>query len=233
MLRRLRSDKRKYLDGLAKEAEEAPQRGKQGAFYAIMRRITNSRFKKSVPVRSEEVVRITSEASQIERWKQHFKEVLKLPGPQNAIDDMENKIIRSLKGLRNGKAPGIDSIQAEVLKVDVGITANAHEHVFTKILNEEVIPGDWQKGVIVKLPKRGNLEVCDNWREVTLLSVPCRIIVDRIKGEVDRMLRKKQAGFRTGRSCIHQIFILRNIIEQCVEWNSPLFIIFVDFRKGF
>ena len=66
------------------------------------------------------------------------------------------------------------------------------------------------------------------------MSVPgkvmCRIIIDRIEGEVDCMIRKEQAGFRTGRSCIDQIFILRNIIEQCVELNSPLFINFVDFK---
>ena len=125
-------------------------------------------------------------------------------------------------------------IQAEVLRVDVEITANALEHVFTR--NEEVIPGDWQKGVIIKLPKKGNLEVCDNWRGVILLSVPgkvpCGINIDRIKGEVDRMLRKEQAGFRTRRSCIDQIFILHNVVEQFVEWNSPFFINFVDFRKA-
>ena len=245
----LRSDKRKYLDGLAKEAEEAARRGEQGTLYAITRRITNSKFKRSVPVRSKEGVRITSESGQIERWKQHFEEVLNLPGPQNAIDETAkeeldinteppsvNEIIRSLKVLRNGKVPGIDNIQAEVLKLDVGITADALEHVFTRIW-KEVIPGDWQKGVIVKVPKKGNLEVCDNWRGVALLSVPgkvlCRIIIDRIKGGVDGMLRKEQGGFRTGRSCIDQIFVLRNIIEQCVEWNSPLFINFVDFRKAF
>ena len=79
-------------------------------------------------------------------------------------------------------------------------------------------PADWQKGVIVKLPKKGNLEVCYNWRGITLLSVPgkelCRIIIDRIRGGVDCMLRKEQAGFSTGKSCIDQIFTLRNIIEQ-------------------
>ena len=33
----------------------------------------------------------------------------------------------------------------------------------------------------INLPKKGNLEVCDNWRGITLLSVPgkvlCRIIL--------------------------------------------------------
>ncbi len=30
-----------------------------------------------------------------------------------------------------------------------------------------------------------------------------------------------------------QIFALRNIIVQCLEWNAPLYINFVDFRKAF
>ena len=32
---------------------------------------------------------------------------------------------------------------------------------------------------------------------------------------------------------MQQIFILRNIIDQCLEWNSPVFINYVDFRKAF
>lgn len=32
---------------------------------------------------------------------------------------------------------------------------------------------------------------------------------------------------------IDQVFPLRNIIEQCVEWNVPLFINFIDFKEAF
>ena len=181
---------RGHVDRLAKEAEEAAQRGEQGTSYAITRQITNSKFKKSMPVRSKEGVRITTEAGQLERWKQHFEEVLNVPAPQSAVDEimvMEQldidvkapsmeEIIRSLKRVRNGKAPGIHNIQAEVLKVDIETMASALHHVFTKIWNEEVIPVDWQRGVIVKLPKKGNLEVCENWRGVTLLSVPGKVL---------------------------------------------------------
>ena len=45
--------------------------------------------------------------------------------------------------------------------------------------------------------------------------------------------RKEQAGFRKGRGTTDQIFILRNIIEQCVEWQAPLYINFIDFEKAF
>ena len=52
-------------------------------------------------------------------------------------------------------------------------------------------------------------------------------------GREQHLLREEQAGFRRGRSTTEQLFILRNIIEQCTEWNATLFINFVDFEKAF
>jgi len=70
-----------------------------------------------------------------------------------------------------------------------------------------------------------------------VLSVPgkvfCTILFQRIPDAVDATLRDEQAGFRKGRLCTEQIFALRNIIEQCIEFQQPLSINFVDFKKAF
>ena len=50
---------------------------------------------------------------------------------------------------------------------------------------------------------------------------------------IDHRLRKEQAGFRSGRGTMEQIFILRNILEQVNEWQATLYINFVDFEKAF
>ena len=46
--------------------------------------------------------------------------------------------------------------------------------------------------------KKGDLENCNNWRGVTLLSVPSkvlgRVIIVRIRDALDNKLRKEQAG---------------------------------------
>ena len=88
------------------------------------------------------------------------------------------------------------------------------------------------------IPKKGNLCNCDNWRGIiTLLSVPSEVffkfLLKRIDKIVDEKLREEQAGFRRGRGCIDKMFTLRNIIEQCIEWNTPLFINFIDFKRAF
>ena len=57
--------------------------------------------------------------------------------------------------------------------------------------------------------------------------------MERIKAAVDPNLRDQQAGFRRNRSGADQIASLRIIVEQSLEWNSPLYINFIDFEKAF
>ncbi|KAK3760603.1 hypothetical protein RRG08_028252 [Elysia crispata] len=58
-------------------------------------------------------------------------------------------------------------------------------------------------------------------------------MLGRIKEAVDGQLRDNQAGFRKNRSCTDQIAALRIIVEQSIEWNSPLLVNFIDFEKAF
>ena len=58
-------------------------------------------------------------------------------------------------------------------------------------------------------------------------------MIDRIRTGVESKLRKEQAGFRPGRGITEQIFTLRNIIEQSIEWQSSLYVNFIDFEKAF
>jgi hypothetical protein len=93
------------------------------------------------------------------------------------------------------------------------------------------------KGIIVKLPKKGDLKVCDNWRGVTLINVASKIfarcIFDRIQVPIDGLLRNQQAGFRAGRACTDQISVLRQMIEEAQEFQRTLVMNFVDFEKAF
>ncbi|VDP65291.1 unnamed protein product [Schistosoma curassoni] len=54
-----------------------------------------------------------------------------------------------------------------------------------------------------------------------------------MKDAVDAQLRDQQAVFRKDRSCTDQRATLRIIIEQSVEWNSSLYINFIDYEKAF
>ena len=250
--RKAKADKKKHVDDLAEEAEVAASKGNMGQVYKISKQLcgkfgqaTNS----TVKTKAGRV--LTTEKEQRERWKQHFQEVLNRPEPEEpaepepAVTNLEietaapkeAEVLEAVLAMKNNKAPGVDMIQAEMLKADPKLSSKVLTEFFKKVWDGETIPGDWSKGIIIKIPKKGDKGNCDNWRGITLLSIPskilCRIILKRMDKAIDKELREEQAGFRAGRGCIDQIFALRNIIEQCIEFKQQLHINFVDFRKAF
>ncbi|VDO93894.1 unnamed protein product [Schistosoma margrebowiei] len=136
----------------------------------------------------------------------------------------------AIRHIKSGKTAGPDSTQAEALKADVAATARILHILFNKIWDEEQVP-------LIKIPKKGDFSNCDNYRGITLLSIPGkvfnRILLNRMKDSVDAQLRDQQAGFRKDRSCSDQIATLRIIVEKSIEWNSSLYINFIDNEKAF
>ena len=102
---------------------------------------------------------------------------------------------------------------------------------------KEVWWSRYRRSVMIKIPKKGSLSDCNNWRGITLLSVPskifCKVIIQCITQAVDDLLRNEQSGIRKGRGCTDNIFTLRNILEQYTEWNSELYINFIVYEKAF
>ena len=247
----IKKDKKKHIETLAVEAEEAAKYGNMKDLYAITKKLSGKTSKPQRPVKDKEGKPITGEEGQKRRWMEHFEDLLNRPAPQDtphiqqADRDLEmdlstptrGEIRKAIKKLRNGKAAGPDSIPAEALKTDTETMEEMLHPLFKKIWEEESIPSEWKEGYLVKLPKKGDLSNCANYRGITLLSTPgkifYRIILDRMKDVVDPQLRDEQAGFRRDRSCIDQIATLRIILEQSLEWNSALYVNFIDYEKAF
>ena len=246
-----RNDKRQYADNMAAEAQAAAQRGDSRTVYRITKALTGGFTSKTTVVKDRTGNVLTKDEDQRNRWAEHFRDTLNRPDPEEEaiIEDMgftiemkrgcisQQEITEAIGQTRGNRAPGEDRITADMLKADPQVSAKALHELFNKVWEEERVPDSWKKGIIIKLPKKGDLSDCGNWRGINLLSVPgkifCRIILQRLKQALDRTLREEQAGFRRGRGCVNQIFVLRTIVEQSLEWNSSLYVNYIDFQKAF
>ena len=67
--------------------------------------------------------------------------------------------------------------------------------------------------LVITLPKKGNLQQCQNYRKVSLISHPSKVmlkvILNRLKPQAVKIIAEEQAGFRAGRNTTKQIFNLR------------------------
>ena len=142
----------------------------------------------------------------------------------------------AVKKLKNGRAPGVDGITAEMLKASLRACITVWTALLVAIWNSEKVPKDWTKGILVKLFKKGDALVCDNLRGINLTSVSSKIlttvILERLTAALDSHLREEQHGFRPGRSCSDLIFILRLMMEESREWNKKMYLLSIDFEKA-
>lgn len=65
----------------------------------------------------------------------------------------------------------------------------------------------------------------------SIQKIMTKILTQKINNKV--YFQEEQQGFRTNRSTIDAIFILRQLIEKAIEFNKPMFTCFVDLEKAF
>ena len=116
--------------------------------------------------------------------------------------------------LKLGHAPGICGFHAELLKAGGNAVLVSLHAVLCSAWNTGIIPTDWKRGLVVPLWKgKGDRQDCNNYRGVTLLSVPgkvfARIILNRVRHDMLEHQLPEQSGFTPKKSMIYYILALR------------------------
>ncbi|CAG4943626.1 unnamed protein product [Colias eurytheme] len=253
--RSTRKDRRMWADNIAEAAQRAARCGNMREMYQATTRLTGAKNYPKRPLRNKEGQFIVTPEGQLRRWQEHFEELFQASNntptvtadlcrslPVGTLDisaspPTEEEVENAIHSLKNGKAPGADLIAAEMLKADIEIAVKHLTPLIQKIWSSETLPNDWNKGLLVTVPKKGDLSNCNNWRGITLLSIPskilCKIILNRLSKAIEPLIRREQAGFQPNRSCTDQINTLRIILEQASEWQREIYLTFVDFEKAF
>ena len=248
-----------------KRAQVAEREGQGGSLIKELRLLKSHFTKASAPslLAKDGGSSVTSDEDKCKRWVEHFEEVFNcgtsvseavleelpvinpredgdvpiLAGDELGTPLTEEEIKVAVSQLRSGKAPGEDGITAEILRLGGESVVQWLKHLADRVWSEEGIPKDWKKSLVVPLHKKGTRTVCDNYRGISLLSIPskviCRAILNRIKPRVELQLRESQCGFRKGRGCADQLFSLRVMMEKAREYHRPLYMCFIDLRKAY
>ena len=73
-------------------------------------------------------------------------------------------------------------------------------------------PTPWTQSLIITRPKKGNLQLCQNYRTISLIShlskIILEVILNRLKPQAEEIIAEEQAGFRAGRSTTDQIRLM-------------------------
>ena len=247
------ADKSSMLNKQIEDLEQADSRGDYTTTWKIIHELSGKGKKTNVKVKKRDGTPPTSDTELLAEWKEYFSSLLnncsgqspsELPLP--AANDLQirtdpptrEETISAISKMKSNKAAGLDAaITAEALKYGGNAMIDVIHGFCSEVYSSLCAPMQWTTSVIIPLPKKGDLSLMTNYRGISLLSIAAKvynkILFNRIRDHVDPILRKNQAGFRPGRSCAQQIHILRRIIEGFQDYQLPLTVTFIDFKKAF
>lgn len=152
-------------------------------------------------------------------------------------DIKELEVLNGITRLKPDKSPGPDSITNEALKLGASHLASPLTQLFNLVLKTATVPKQWTESHIILLYKKGDPNDINNYRPISLLSSIYKlfssIIEKRIRKTIENHQPVEQAGFRRGFSTVDHIHSIEMIIDKYIEFQKPLYIGFIDYRKAF
>jgi exonuclease III len=247
---KLRTDKDTWINQQCETLEAEITKNNTKKAFDIVKKLTKGYIARATVIEDKNGKMLTEKSQVVDRWREYCEELYNYRGDNNIPTRLANEqdqeddppitleeVIGAVRDLKQGKAPGVDNIPAELLTNAGEISYRVLWKICTEVWNKGKWPKTWTKSLIITMPKKGNLKKCNNYRTISLISHPSkvllRIMLSRLKAQAESLLAEEQAGFRTGRSTTEQIFNLRIISEKFMAHNRELHHNFIDFTKAF
>ena len=151
----------------------------------------------------------------------------------------EQEVFRVVKQINTSKSSGLDDISSFIVKESFLTLLTQITHMFNLSIYNGKFPDSWKKALVIPIPKTGNLNLVKNYRPISLLPLPGKILEKLVHSqlsdrlEMEKMLSDNQHGFRKGHSTIHSVAQLINHINTKMDEGLPTVVTYIDFRKAF
>ena len=146
------------------------------------------------------------------------------------------KLVREVKIL---KSSGMDDLPTRICRDAFLVLSQQLAHMFNSSIQTGTFPDKWKLAKIVPLFKGGDRENVSNYRPVSLLPLPGKLLEKIIHTQIsnffdtNEFLSNKQAGFRKGFSTVSSIADLTDELFRQINEGNTSIAAFVDLSKAF
>ena len=111
--------------------------------------------------------------------------------------------------------------------------------LFNSSMQQGALPNAWLEANVTPIFKKGNKMLPENYRPVSLTSVPCKIMEKLVKKaivnhlEANDLISKHQHGFVNKKSCVTNLLECLDYSTKTISEKNFMDIILLDFAKAF
>ena len=148
-------------------------------------------------------------------------------------------IEKLVKNIDTSKSSGIPDISSQILKDAFRVLIPELTHLFNESIQMGIFPESWSIGYITPIPKEGSPLEAGNWRPISILPLPSKLLEQAIHFQLSTFLENnyildpRQHGFRPHFSTSTSIFKLVKDLIDSYDSGLNTSCIFVDYSKAF
>ena len=242
--------KEDWIGAQCEEIETCLNKNNSKREYQLVKDLTSEKQGKSSTIQDKSGKCLTEEKEILSRGTEYCSELYNYEScGDNAVLDCSQppeedlqpilceEVEIAVASLKKGKSAGVDNIPAELVQAGGETMIDVLTEICNRIWRTGEWPTPWTQSLFITLPKKGNLQLCQNYRTISLIShsskVMLKVILNRLKPHAEEIIAEEQAGFRAGRSTTEQIFSLRILCEKYLQHQQNLYHVFIDFKKAF
>ena len=149
------------------------------------------------------------------------------------------EVLDILKSLDVTKATGPDGVSAILLREGAPSICDSLTRLFNLSLQQEVFPSSWKQAHVTPLHKKGDTNLCNNYRPISLLSCVGKVMEKVVFKYVfnffreNLLLSSNQSGFMPGDSTVNQLLCLYHELSLAVDLQKEVRVVFLDISKAF
>ena len=169
--------------------------------------------------------------------KQYLRSMYTHTPNEDGVVITPEDVLAAMRKLKKGKAVGEDGVTVEHLLFASPEIADCLAYVFTGFLGHGVVPEDFQRGLLVPIPKdsRGNMGDVKNFRPICLNSVVLKLFegIIKVKYASYFVTSSRQFSYKTGSSTTSAVEELKVTVQHYLKDSSAVHCAFLDSSKAF
>ena len=59
-----------------------------------------------------------------------------------------------------------------------------------------------------------------------------RVLIEKVRKITEGLIGEEQCGFRMGRGCVDQVFVIQQMSEKCITKGKSLYVAYMDLEKA-